>query len=65
MAVEREGAELFLVPQGELPEAQAKAEGTNLKVVGVETLDDALAALKANGGSGLPSSGRHRLTWPG
>ena len=56
VAVEREGAELFLVPLAELPEAQAKAEGTNLKVVGVETLDDALAALQEFGGSGLPSS---------
>ena len=55
VAVEREGAELFLVPLAELAEAQAKAEGTNLKVVGVETLDDALAALQEFGGSGLPS----------
>jgi PDZ domain-containing protein len=55
VAVEREGAEVFLVPKAEVAEAEAKAEGTGLKVVGVDTLDDALLALKAAGGSGLPA----------
>jgi PDZ domain-containing protein len=56
VAVEREGAKLFLVPKSEAPEAEAKAQGTDLKVVGVETLDDALAALAELGGKGLPPS---------
>jgi PDZ domain-containing protein len=56
VAVEREGAELFLVPIRELAEAQEKAKGTDLEVIGVETLDDALAALQELGGSGLPST---------
>jgi PDZ domain-containing protein len=56
VAVERQGADLFLVPKSEMADAVAKAKGTKLKVVGVETLDDALAALKAIGGSGLPAA---------
>jgi PDZ domain-containing protein len=56
VAVEREGAEVFLVPKAEVAEAEAKAAGTDLQVVGVETLDDALLALKAVGGSGLPAN---------
>ena len=47
-----------------MAEAQAKAKGTDLKVVGVETLDDALAALQAYGGSGLPTQ-RPATAWPG
>ena len=39
-----------------MADADGKAKGTNLQVVGVETLDDALAALKAIGGSGLPGA---------
>ena len=56
VAVEREGATLFLVPKSEEQEAIDKAKGSNLQVVGVDTLDDALAALKAIGGSGLPAT---------
>jgi PDZ domain-containing protein len=48
-AVRRSGARLFLVPPGEYAEARKHA-GKHLKVVQVTTLDDALAALRANGG---------------
>ena len=48
-AVRRSGATLFLVPPGEFEEARRRA-GNRLKVVGVRTLADALAALRANGG---------------
>ena len=61
VAVEREGATLFLVPKSEEQEAIDKAKGSNLQVVGVDTLDDALAALKAIGGSGLPATSQSRL----
>lgn len=55
VAVERAGATLFLVPKSEVQEAIDKAKGSDLKVVGVETLDDAIAALQQIGGSGLPA----------
>ena len=48
VAVQREGATLFLVPKSEEQEAIDKAKGSNLKVVGVETLDDAIAALEGD-----------------
>jgi Lon-like protease len=44
----RAGAKLFLVPAEEVDEARGRADG--MKVVGVRTLDDALAELKKLGG---------------
>ena len=52
IAVKRSGATLFLVPSGELVEARRFA-GDDLEVRGVDTLDDALAALAEVGGNGL------------
>jgi PDZ domain-containing protein len=49
--VVRNGIPLFLVPPEDGEVAQKIAEGTGTKVVVVKTLDDALAALKENGGS--------------
>ncbi|WP_139998282.1 S16 family serine protease [Paenibacillus paridis] len=45
----REGAELFLVPAGNFKEAKAKASslGTNMKVVSVGTLQEALEQIEA------------------
>jgi Lon-like protease len=43
------GAKLFLVPSSEVREAKARA-GSAMKVVGVDTIDDALRALRRNGG---------------
>lgn len=47
---ERSGATLFIVPKDEVSEAQQWA-GPDLKIVGVDTIDEALAALRDNGGS--------------
>jgi PDZ domain-containing protein len=47
------GAELFLVPPGELDDALANDHG--MEVVAVATLDEALAALEAHGGDPLPA----------
>lgn len=44
-----EGAEYFLVPAGELQQAQAKA-GRRIKVIGVATLEEAIQALGRIGG---------------
>jgi Lon-like protease len=54
-AVEKSGAKVFLVPSSEAEEAR-KVAGSKLRVVGINTLDEALAALAANGGdtSGVP-----------
>lgn len=49
VAVRDAGADEFLVPAGEYQEAKRHA-GSHMKVVKVQTLDDALAALKALGG---------------
>jgi Lon-like protease len=49
VAVRDAGAEEFLVPAAEYQDAKAHA-GSHMKVVQVNTLDDALAALKALGG---------------
>ncbi|HRW38524.1 MAG: hypothetical protein KDB04_07045 [Acidimicrobiales bacterium] len=49
----REGAELMLVPPDEYDEAVEAADG-RLDVEAVASLDDALDALAAHGGSGLP-----------
>jgi PDZ domain-containing protein len=48
------GAEVFLVPNGELADAQAHDHG--MRIIGVETLDDALEALVAIGGDPLPAA---------
>jgi len=53
ITVERAGADVFLVPVDEEPDAKAAAEGTDLKVVGVRNLDDALKALADLGGNAL------------
>jgi PDZ domain-containing protein len=51
IAVMRTKAKLFLVPASEWAEAEAAAKGSDLKVVGVNTLDDALAELGTLGGN--------------
>jgi PDZ domain-containing protein len=51
----RNGARLMLVPVGEAKAARAHADG--MKVVAVRTVDDALAALAANGGDPVPTAG--------
>jgi Lon-like protease len=43
------GAKLFLVPSAEVREARARA-GSAMKVVGVDSIDEALRALRQNGG---------------
>jgi PDZ domain-containing protein len=51
------GAKLFLVPVGEEKEARETA-GTSMKVVPVRTLDDALKALRADGGAPVEEVGK-------
>jgi PDZ domain-containing protein len=51
IAVMRTGAKVFLVPSSEVAEAQAAAKGSNLKIIGVDTLDDALSQLAKLGGN--------------
>ena len=51
-AVNEAGADIFLVPRGELELARRFADD-EVRVVGVDTLDDALAALADAGGNGL------------
>lgn len=51
VAVIRAGAKVFLVPKSEAAEAEKQAQGSSLKVVGVDTLQDALDALAALGGN--------------
>lgn len=56
VAVEkRSKAKLFIVPNAELADAQSRARD-GIKVVGVDTLDQAIDAIVANGGdrSGIP-----------
>jgi Lon-like protease len=53
ITVERAGADVFLVPIDEEPDAKAAAEGTDLTVIGVRDLDDALKALAGLGGNAL------------
>jgi PDZ domain-containing protein len=57
-AVEATDADVFLVPADQAAEAQAEAEGSDLRIVPVSTLDDALAALAELGGdlSGVPDA---------
>jgi PDZ domain-containing protein len=49
ISVKNAGAKLFLVPAAEVDVAK-KFAGSKLKIVGVNTLDEAVAALGANGG---------------
>jgi PDZ domain-containing protein len=51
-AVGAAGIDLFLVPRGELEAARAAADG-DLRVEGVDTLEDALRVLARGGGNGL------------
>jgi PDZ domain-containing protein len=51
VAVERAGADVFLVPINEADQATAQAKGSNLKIIGVRDLDDALVALRQLGGN--------------
>jgi PDZ domain-containing protein len=51
-AVRREGIKLFLVPRQDYADAVAHA-GKSLKVVPVDTVDEALAVLADHGGNGL------------
>jgi Lon-like protease len=53
VAVQRAGAKVFLVPEAQKQEAIDAANGSNLKVIGVRTLDDALKALADLGGNAL------------
>jgi PDZ domain-containing protein len=53
IAVIRAGADLFIVPKSEIAEAEKAATGSRLRVVGVETLDDALKVLASVGGNAL------------
>ena len=58
VAVRDAGATLFLVPASQSPEEIAdarRAAGSGVKIVAVATLDEALAALRDNGGDPLPS----------
>ena len=48
VAAKSAGARLFIVPDDELKDARAHADG--MKVAGVATLDEALRALRRNGG---------------
>jgi Lon-like protease len=60
VAVKRSGAKVFLVPESQKAEAEKEAAGSDLRVIGVRTLDDALAALADIGGNarnlGLPGA---------
>lgn len=47
------GAQLLLVPADEVEEA--KSAGVEIRVIGVRTLDDALAALTSAGGAPIPN----------
>jgi Lon-like protease len=53
LAVKAAGAKLFIVPKSEVDLARPHAG--SMRVVGVDTLDEALAALRAVGGDPLPS----------
>lgn len=53
VAVHRAGATVFLVPERQVEEALKGAAGTDLKVIGVGNLDDALTALAELGGNAL------------
>jgi PDZ domain-containing protein len=59
VAVRDAGVTLFLVPAGQSPDemkAARAAAGTGVRIVQVATLDEALRALRRNGGSTLPKT---------
>jgi len=59
VAVRDSGATVFLVPTGQSKEevaAAQKAAGSRVRIVQVASLDDALSALRRNGGAPLPAS---------
>ena len=59
VAVEQNGADVFLVPKSQTAEEIASARaavGSSLTIIPVGTLDEALAALKKYGGGSLPAS---------
>jgi PDZ domain-containing protein len=51
------GAELMLVPRAEVRQARERA-GDGLTVVGVDTIDDALRALRRHGGAPIEATGK-------
>ena len=51
VAVQRSGAKVFLVPESQKAEAEQEAAGSDLKVIGVRSLDDALRVLAELGGN--------------
>jgi PDZ domain-containing protein len=53
VAARHAGARLMIVPRAEVRAARTKAG--DMKVVGVTDIDDALAALRANGGAAIPA----------
>jgi PDZ domain-containing protein len=53
VAARHRGAQLFIVPMGDV--AEAKTRAGSMPVVGVRTLADALRALRAAGGDALPA----------
>jgi PDZ domain-containing protein len=53
VAARHAGARLMIVPRAEVRDARTKAG--DMKVVGVDTLDQALAALRADGGAAIPA----------
>lgn len=57
VAAREEGATLMIVPVAEVHDARSRSG--NMKVVGVRTLDDALRALRRNGGAALPPPTAH------
>jgi len=52
VAARSAGARLMIVPRAEVRDARTKAG--DMKVIGVSTLDEALAALRSNGGAAIP-----------
>jgi PDZ domain-containing protein len=53
IVAKRSGAALMLVPEGNVDEARSAQAG--IEIVGVRTLDEALAALAARGGAPVPN----------
>ena len=53
VAARAAGARLMIVPRVEVRDARSKAG--DMKVIGVTTLDQALAALRSNGGAAIPA----------
>lgn len=53
VAARRAGARVMIVPRAEVHDARTKSG--DVKVIGVSTLDQALAALRANGGGPIPA----------